>query len=94
MNIIKVLEKHMIWVLIIPLILGMVIGGSLPMLIMYDEGQQMNSNQDKYGLDVLDDEIKCWKICNKGDYYYSKSGLFGSNTCTCRITGKSVGEKE
>ena len=53
-------------------------------IAFYGINAEIEENLEEYGLKVTNQEIECWKTCNKSkDYFYSGGGLFASEVCKC-----------
>lgn len=58
--------------------------------------QEPINNLKQYGLEVYDEEIKCWKACGEDKYFYSKGSVLSPDECECKITSnqqKNNGER-
>ena len=76
------------WIMCVPMFCMAVavlilVGGTI--VHVNDLQNKMDQNLEEYGLEVTNDELSCWKICDKGDYFYSSGGLFSSSNCQCGV---------
>ena len=45
---------------------------------------EINFNNETYGLKITNEELKCYNICD-GDYFYKRSSRYVQTLCVCGV---------